>query len=318
MRILVTGGCGYKGSVLVPKLLAAGHVVDVIDTLWFGNSLKPHKNLYVRQLDIRQHHDYTLFGYDAIIHLANIANDPCGDLDAKLTWEVNALATTLLADNAARAGVKQFIFASSASVYGIKGNDPVVEDTPLEPVSDYNKTKMVAERALLSYADRMRVQIVRPATVCGVSPRMRLDVMINMLTMQALTKGVITAHCGEHGAGLMRPNIHIEDVTDLYLWLLDRPHLDGVFNAGFENLSALETAQLIQKRVASELQVTTVKDKRSYCVDSTKLLEAGFRPKHTVAEAIEEIAKGYAAGTVKDTPDTVNLSWMRSHGWAVA
>jgi len=318
MKILVTGGCGYKGAVLVPKLLEVGHEIDVIDNEWFGNPLAPHPRLFVRQLDVRHYSHYSLVGYDAIIHLANIANDPCGDLDAKLTWEVNALATTLLADNAARAGVKQFIFASSASVYGIKDNEPVVETTVLEPVSDYNKTKMVAERALLSYRDRMRVQIVRPATVCGVSPRMRFDVMINMLTIQALTKGVITAHCGKHGASLMRPNIHIEDATDLYLWMLERPHLDGIWNAGFENLSALETAKMIQEEIPARLDVTTVKDKRSYCVDSSKLLNAGFRPRHSVREAIKDIAKAYKAGTVKDEDKCRNLIWMRTNGWAVA
>jgi len=177
---------------------------------------------------------------------------------------------------------------------------------------------MVAERVLLSYSDRMAVQIVRPATVCGVSPRMRFDVMVNMLTMQALEKGIITAHCGEHGAGLMRPNTHIEDCTDLYLWMLDRPHLTGIYNAGFENLSALDTAKLIKRIVPATLEVTTVKDKRSYCVDSSKLLATGFKPKHTVAEAILEIAVAYRSGKVKHTPDTMNLAWMRDHGWATA
>src|SRR3990167_1692598 len=152
MKILCTGGAGYKGTVLVPKLLAAGHFVEVYDTQWFGNRLAPHHALRVYKQDLRE---IKSIGYqDAIIHLAGIANDPCGELDAKLTWEVNVYATMQLAEHAVRAGVKQFIFASSASVYGIKGGKPVVEETGLEPVSDYNKTKMVGERVLLSYADR--------------------------------------------------------------------------------------------------------------------------------------------------------------------
>ena len=313
MIVLVTGGAGYKGSVLVPKLIEAGHDVVVFDTCWFGCHLKKQpKLLDVLMGDIRT--DPLPVGMDAIIHLAGIANDPCGELDAKLTWETNVLATMRLAEHAVRSGVKQFIFASSASVYGIKGGKPVVEETELEPVSDYNKTKMVGERVLLSYADRMAVQIVRPATVCGVSPRMRLDTMVNMLTMQALTNSKITAHCGEHGANLMRPNIHIEDITDLYVWMLARPELTGAYNAGFENLSAMETAELIAKHVLAEISITTVKDKRSYAVDSSKLLKAGFKPKHTVEDAIKRIVSEYEIGDLKDVDESYNLRHMRKNG----
>lgn len=322
MKVLVTGGCGYKGSVLVPKLLAAGHRVTVLDAQWFGTNLEPHQALDFCPDDIRNiagnawAQNGGLRGYDAIIHLAGIANDPCGELDSKLTWEVNVFATMQLAEAAVRAGVQQFIFASSASVYGLKDNVPVVETDSMAPVSDYNKTKQTAERVLLSYADRMAVQIVRPATVCGVSPRQRLDTMVNMLTMQALTKGEITAHCGEHGAGLMRPNIHIEDVTDLYLWMLDRPHLSGCWNAGFENISALDTARLIAEEVAEPVKVTitTVKDKRSYAVDSSKLLAAGFAPKRAVRDAVREIARAYRSGQLRPEPHMMNLGWMRSQG----
>jgi len=309
MKIFLTGAFGYKGSVLLPKLRARGHEVITCDTGWFGG--QPDYKCDVRSLK-------ELPKVDAIIHLANIANDPCGELDAKLTWEVNALATVLLADLAVRAGIERFIYASSASVYGIKDNVPVTEETSLEPVSDYNKTKMVAERVLMSYADRMNVQIVRPATVCGWSPRMRLDVIVNMLTMQALTKGEITAHCGEHGAGLMRPHTHIEDVTDLYCWLLDHPEATGIYNAGFENLSVMELASKITSVVPAKVNVTQVVDKRSYCVDSGKLLRAGFRPSHTVQDAIEEMVAYYGSGCLRDEPMAYNLSWMRAHGWIAA
>lgn len=258
-------------------------------------------------------------GAEAIIHLAGIANDPCGELDAKLTWEVNVLAHMQLCDAAARAGVGQFIYASSASVYGIKDGDPITEDATLEPVSDYNKTKMCAERILLSYENEMDVQIVRPATVCGLSPRMRLDTMVNMLTVQAMKGGKITAHCGEHGGDLMRPNTHIEDITDLYCWLLDHPELQGTYNAGFENLSAIDTAERIQHFIPSAaVEITKVKDKRSYSVNSDKLLALGFKPKHSVSDAILEIKAAWEEGTLRDTPDTTNLTWMKSHGWVKA
>ena len=320
MRVLCTGGAGYCGSVLVPKMLRAGHQVTVLDAQWFGRNLDDHERLDFMLDDIRAvpgsiwDRGGGLRDYHAIIHLAGIANDPCGELDAKLTWEVNVLATMRLAESAVRAGVKQFIFASSASVYGLKDNKPVIEDTELEPVSDYNRTKMTAERVLLSYGDRMAVQIVRPATVCGLSPRMRFDTMVNMLTLQALTNGRITAHCGEHGAGLMRPNTHIQDITDLYVLMLYRPDLTGAWNAGFENISAMDTAKLIADEIGAEIEITAVKDKRSYAVDSSKLLATGFSPQHTVRDAIRDIATAWNEGRVKMEPRCMNLAWMQSQG----
>ena len=308
MRVLITGGCGYKGSVLVPKI-ANNHEVTVLDTCWFGRDIPLDVKLIVG--DIREDRPLP---YDAIIHLAGIANDPCGELDAKLTWEVNVLATMRMCERAVRDGVKQFIYASSASVYGVKDQDQITEDLPLEPVSDYNKTKMVAERVLLSYQDKMIVQIVRPATVCGVSPRMRLDTMVNTLTMQALKGGNITAHCGEHGGDLMRPNIHIEDITDLYAWLLERPELEGVYNAGFENISALNTAKLIAEEIPANIIITKVKDKRSYKINSDKLLKEGFYPKFTVRDAIKDIVQAYKLGEIHDTDNAYNLRWMTQQG----
>lgn len=306
MKVIVTGSCGYKGSVIVPRLRAAGHEVVGIDTGWFGGM--PEIKADFRTLK-------WLPKADAIIHLANIANDPCGELDAKLTWEVNGLGTDIIADLAVKAKIPQFIFASSASVYGIKDNKPVTELDDLAPVSDYNKTKRIAERVLLSYQHKMAVQIVRPATVCGYSPRMRLDVIVNMLTMQAITKGEITAHCGEHGAGLMRPHTHIDDAASLYLYMLERPYLTGVYNAGFENLSVMDLAEKIVKHFPAKINVTTVADKRSYCVDSSKLLNTGFKPAHSVEDAIKCIGAQYQAGNLKDEDVCYNLKWMQMHGW---
>src|SRR5215210_6542868 len=174
MKVFVTGACGYKGTVLVPKLLERGHDVVAFDIMWFGNALQPHPRLKVVKGDVRDIDKIELRGVDAIIHLSSVANDPCGDLDPKLTWEISALATMQLADKAARNGVRQFIYASSGSVYGVKDEPQVNEDLELTPISEYNKTKMVGERVLLSYSGDMAVQIVRPATVCGFSPRMRL------------------------------------------------------------------------------------------------------------------------------------------------
>jgi nucleoside-diphosphate-sugar epimerase len=306
MNILLTGACGFKGNVLAPKLLAAGHKVTGLDIMWFGNDLAPHPNLEVIKFDVRESEKLDLSKFDTIIHLSSVANDPCGDLDPKLTWEISCLATMRLADKAVRQGVKQFIYASSGSVYGLKDEDQVTEDLELVPLSEYNKTKMVAERVLLSYANDMAVQIVRPATVCGLSARMRLDVAVNMLTMQALTKGAITVLGGEQ----TRPNIHIDDITDLYMFLLDRPDVQGVYNAGFENLSILQIAEMIAARIQTRIDVQPSNDPRSYRVNSDKLLATGFKPKKTVSDAINEIANAFDAGKLKDEDRFYCLKWM--------
>lgn len=308
MRILVTGACGYKGTVLVPKLLAAGHEVRAFDIQWFGNFLRPHPQLEVVKGDVRNPDEIDLDGIEAIIHLSSVANDPCGDLDPKLTWEISCLATMQLADRAQRRGIKRFIYASSGSVYGVKDEPEVTEDLELLPISEYNKTKMCSERILLSYKDDMCVQIVRPATVCGYSPRMRFDVSVNMLTMQALTKQRITVFGGDQE----RPNIHIEDITDLYMFLLDHPEHTGVYNAGFENISILKIAEMVTQHAPAEIVVTPSNDPRSYRVNSDRLLATGFKPKRKVEDAIEELVGLYRQGALKDEDQFHNLRWMQS------
>jgi nucleoside-diphosphate-sugar epimerase len=307
MKVLVTGGCGYKGHILIPKLLARGYEVISFDTQWFGNFLSPNPRLRVVKGDVRDIDAVPLDGVDCIIHLSSIANDPCGDLDPKLTWEVSALATMQLADRACRRGIKRFIYASSGSVYGIKEESQVTEDLELKPVSEYNKSKMVAERVLLSYQDDMVVQIVRPATVCGYSPRMRLDVSVNMLTMQALSKGKITVF----GGNQTRPNIHIDDITDIYLHFIDHPEATGIYNAGFENISILDIAKLVTKHLPADIVVTASNDPRSYRVNSDKLLATGYSPKKTVEDAVGEIIDKYRAGLLKDEERFSNLKWMQ-------
>lgn len=309
MKILVTGACGYNGTVLVPKLLKAGHQVVALDTQWFGNFLPEHPKLSVLEQDVRETQKIDLNGIEAIVHLASIANDPCGDLNPKLTWEVSALATMQLADRAKRAGIKHFIYASSGSVYGVKDEVQVTEDLTLEPISEYNKTKMVSERVLLSYADDMTVQVVRPATVCGLSDRMRLDVSVNMLAVQALENKKITVFGGQQ----TRPNIHIDDITDLYVFLLDNPQITGVYNAGFENISILDIARHVTEYVDAEIIVTPSNDPRSYRINSDKLLATGFKPKKSVKIAIEEIIAAWKAGKLVNQPRFHNLKWMQEN-----
>jgi len=308
MKILVTGGCGYTGSVLTHELLRRGHHITVVDTQWFGNHLSDHPNLLVVQEDVRDTPRIPLDGIETIIHLANIANDPGVELNPTLSWEVNVLATQQLADRAVRVGVQHFIYASSGSVYGIKEEPNVTEDLELVPISAYNKTKMVAERVLLSYLDKMRVHCVRPATVCGVSPRMRFDVSVNLLTLQALRDGNMTVFGGDQ----VRPNIHIDDIVAVYNHFLDNPGLpSGAYNAGFENISIFSLATMIAGETGAAIEVSESNDPRSYRQDSTKLLQTGFAPKRGVRAAILDIISAYRAEEIQDRDEWHTVRWMK-------
>jgi nucleoside-diphosphate-sugar epimerase len=312
MKLLVTGGCGYVGTKLTEALLArTPHDVTVLDVMWFGNRLAAHPRLTVQSMDVRQIDEIDLAPYDTIFHLANIANDPSVELNPYASWEVNVLAGMRLVDRAVRQGVRQFVYASSASVYGLKSEPKVTEDLELFPLSEYNKTKMVAERVVQSYADQILTTIIRPATVCGWSPRMRLDVVVNMLTMQALTRGSVTVLGGDQ----TRPNIHIDDLVDLYLFAFEK-RLAGVFNAGFENLKVMDIARMITKDVPASIDIKPSNDPRSYSVCSDRLLATGFTPTRTVSAAVAEMAAAYRDGRLTDDPVCYNVRWMREHHFA--
>jgi len=310
MHILLTGGCGYVGSVLTPKLLEAGFDVTVLDIMWFGNFLPAHKNLKILQQDIRKIEDISMENVDAVIHLANVANDPCGDLSPKLSWEVNALATMRLIEWAIQHNAKQIIYFSSGSVYGVKEEPQVTEDLSLVPISDYNKTKMISERVLLSYKDSIAVQCIRPATICGYSPRMRLDLSVNMLTMQALANKRITVFGGDQ----VRPNIHIQDITDLVLFFIEQgKKVNGIYNAGFENISIMDIARKVTEFVPAEIVVTESNDPRSYRLNSDKLLNTGFQPKYGVMEGIRDVIEAFQSGKLKDEDVCYNVRSMKKN-----
>lgn len=296
MKILILGGCGYIGSNLTP-LLAKQNSITVFDAQWFGNYLKHDEAVNVTKGDIRDIDSIPFEGVDVIVHLANIANDPSVELNPSLSWEVNVLATQQIADRAARMGVKQFIFASSGSVYGVKDDPKVTEDLPLTPISVYNKTKMVAERVLLSYQNHMSVHCIRPATVCGWSPRMRLDVSVNILTFQALSRGVMTVFGGEQ----IRPNVHMSDIVRVFEHFILNPSLpSGCYNAGFENISIMSLADKIADKIGAEIQIEPSSDLRSYRQNSDKLLNTGFVPKAGIELAIEEISEKFEKGLLRD------------------
>jgi len=309
MALLVTGGCGYVGSKLTEALLArTNEDVVVLDTEWFGNYLQPHERLTVLRRDMRTIDEVDLAPFDTIFHLANIANDPSVELNPHLSWDVNVLATMRLTDKAVRQGVRQLIFASSSSVYGVKSEPRVTEDLELFPLSEYNKTKMVAERVIMSYADRLTTTLIRPATVCGFSPRMRLDVVVNLLTMQALTNGKMTVL----GGSQIRPNIHIDDLVDLYLFAYHR-RLAGVYNAGFENLTVQQIAEAVASHAPAEITVLPSNDPRSYSVCSDRLTATGFAPQKSVSMAIAEMVQAYRDGRLRDEPAWHNVKWMKAH-----
>jgi nucleoside-diphosphate-sugar epimerase len=309
MAILVTGGCGYVGTRLTEALLArTDDEITVLDTAWFGNHLQPHPRLTVHVADVRASDRCDLSSFDTIFHLAGIANDPSADLNPYGSWDVNVLATMRLADRAARGRVRQFIFPSSGAVYGVRSEPRITEDLDLMPISDYNKTKMVAERVILSYGDRMVTTILRPATVCGYSPRMRLDLTVNLLTMQALSTGAMTVF----GGNQVRPNIHIDDLVDVYLFARER-RLAGVYNAAFENLTVFEIARLVAGQVPARIDVQPSNDPRSYRLCSDRLLAAGFAPKKNVATAVGELAEAYREGRLTDQPAWHTTSWMKAH-----
>ncbi len=309
MRVLITGGGGYIGTVLTNYLLSLGFKITVVDKFLFGNFLKRHKNLKIIKADIRDLSKISFKNIQSIIHLANISNDPTSLLNPKLSWEVNALSTKFLIEKAIKENVKRFIFASSGSVYGIKKENKVTEDLSLLPITDYNKTKMISERILLSYKDQIELVCIRPATVCGYSPRMRLDVTVNMFVMQALTKRKVTVF----GGNQLRPNITLRDMVRIYEFFLKKKKIkQNIFNAGIENLKVIDIAKKIQKKINCKIEITKIFDERSYRLDTQKLLNEGFVYKYSINDAIVELLDNYKKGKLKNKKIYYNLEVMKS------
>lgn len=292
-NIFITGGGGYIGTNLTRELLASGYNVTVLDTFWFGNYLKKHECLKILKKDLRDIKKIDLHKIDCIIHLASIANDPAAELNPKLTWDVNVLATYKLITLAISQKIKKFIFASSGSVYGIKKEKKVTEDLSLEPISEYNKSKMIGERILLSYKKNIDLTIFRPATVCGYSPSMRLDVAVNALTFGCLKKNLITVFGGKQ----IRPNLTMHDMINAYKFAIkrslkkNRTTKNIIFNLGFENLSILNIAKRIQKvlKKNSKILIKKSNDPRSYRQNSDRILKEGFKPENKIEDAIKQI-----------------------------
>lgn len=310
MSILITGGCGYIGSELVKSLIGKNLKVKVVDLVWFDNTLKKFegKNLKILKKDFRDLNKRDFFSVDTVIHLANVANDPSVDLDPNLSWEINALGTKLLCDKCIESNVKKFIYASSGSVYGIKKERNVTEKLSLNPISIYNKTKMTAERVLLSYSKYLDSFIIRPATVCGYSERMRLDLSVNILTFS----GCKNRNINVFGGNQLRPNINIKDMIRVYEHFIFKNLEPGIYNAGFENKKIIDIAKKIQKKIDCNITTLLSNDPRSYKLNSDKLLKTGFKPLYGINNAIEEIIKLFKTGELKDKDKYYNINWLKN------
>lgn len=306
-QVLVTGGAGYVGSVLVPKLLAAGYRVKVLDLFLFGDhvldAVRDDPNLEIIRGDIRNREllEASFPGCDAIIHLACISNDPSFDLDPELGKSINYDAFFDIVDVAKRSGARRFVYASSSSVYGVKSDPNVTEELALEPLTDYSKYKAMCEDVLLDNRQPgFTTLILRPATVCGDSPRLRLDLTVNILTNHAYHNKTIKVFGGQQ----MRPNLHIADMTDLYVQSLQWPDdaIDGrIFNAGYENHKVAEIADIVREAVGDQVDIVTTPtdDHRSYHICSDKIRrELGFVPRYSIKNAADDLLTAFKSQRV--------------------
>ena len=308
--VVVTGGAGYVGAVLCPKLIEAGYTVRALDTCWYGaevlDSVADNPRFELIVGDIRDSGTVrdVLVGCTDVIHLACISNDPSYDLNPTLGESVNFTAFEPLVRAAKSAGVRRFIYASSSSVYGVKSEAQVTETLALEPLTDYSRFKAECEPILLKYAsDDFAVTILRPATVCGYSPRQRLDVVVNILVNLAVNLGQIKVFGGDQ----YRPNLHIEDMCRAYLHVL-REDVDKVnrqiFNVGGVNHTVLELAEIVRSKVGGELtvRIEPTGDNRSYRISSDLIAETiGFSPEKSVGDAVQDLIEAFRQGLLPDS-----------------
>ena len=317
-KVLITGGAGYVGAVLVPQLLEKGYEVRVLDLFLYGKDVLPEPDenpaLTLIEGDIRNEEVLAeaTRDCDAVIHLACISNDPSFELNPDLGKSINFDAFEPLVRISKEAGVKRFIYASSSSVYGVSDSPDVTEEHPLNPITDYSKFKALCEPILLEYqSPEFTTVIVRPATVCGYSPRQRLDLVVNILTTHAVNSGKIKVFGGTQ----MRPNLHVADVVDLYELLLEVPAdtiAGEVFNVAEENLTVADIAILVKKvvqevmpdREVIEIETTPTDDDRSYHVTADKIYrELGFKPSRSVEDAVRELVHTFQDGRLTDPMD---------------
>ena len=304
-KIFITGGAGYVGSVLTPYLINKGHTITVFDLMLYGDTLKKDKNLNIIKGDIRNTEllKEAIKGNEIVIHLACISNDPSFELNPTLGKEINLDAFTPLVEISKNLGVKKFIYASSSSVYGVKIEKNVNENMSLEPLTDYSKFKADCEKILFKYKSKDFVTVtLRPATVCGYSPRQRLDLVVNILTNLAYHNREITIFGGDQ----LRPNIHIQDMVRAYeLFInMENEKINGkIFNIGFENLTVNQLASEVQKVIGSDVKIKKLptNDNRSYHISSKKIQdELGFVTNFSILNAVEDLKHAFEKKLLSD------------------
>jgi nucleoside-diphosphate-sugar epimerase len=313
-KVLVTGGAGYCGARLIPQLLGRGYRVTVYDIMFFGNQFLPRHdpNLRVVDGDIRDSAKFAaaVAGHDAVVHLACISNDASFELDEDLSTSINLNAFEPLVLGAKKAGVRRFVYASSSSVYGVSDKPDVTEDHPLVPLTLYNKYKGMCEPLLKKHTDADFTGVIfRPATVCGYSPRQRLDLSVNILTNHAANAGKITVF----GGSQLRPNLHIQDYCEAVQLFLTAPTdklQNEIFNVGYQNLSLMEIADLVRRVVGEEMPnrrqveivTTPTDDIRSYHINSDKIKRVlGYVPRHTIEDAVRELCRAFLANKIPNS-----------------
>lgn len=325
-RILVTGGAGYVGSRLVPKLLSAGYEVVVLDLYLYGEhalaDVRGDARLHEFRGDMRDRAtvDRAMAGVDTVIHLACISNDPSFELDPGLGKSINFDCFLPLVQSAKAAGVSRFIYASSSSVYGVKKEERVTENLALEPLTDYSRFKAMCEDVLLDEREPgFEALILRPATVCGYAPRLRLDLSVNILTNHAVNNRVIRVF----GGSQVRPNIHIEDMTDLYVRTISLPSnlIDGkIYNAGYYNQTMDEIAETVRDAVGDDVAIRhePTDDLRSYRIDSSLIKqELGFIPARNIGDAVRDLRSAFERGAIPNSmsdPRYFNIKTMQLAG----
>lgn len=320
--LLIVGGGGFVGTVLTQRLLDLGYNVRVLDTFWFGDCLGENPKLSKIKGDMRDRDvvGQAMKGIDTVIQLACLSNDPMSDVNEELTKAINYTACKDVIHQAKEKGVKRFIYASSASVYGVRDEANITEDMVLAPITLYSQYKADIEQVLLEAADDDFTTVtLRNSTVSGYSPRMRLDLIISIFVMLALKKGSITIEGGQQ----LRPLIHMEDLIDFYVLLLDadreKIHREA-FNVSTDNFKVLDVAKMVQARIPCELEFVGFTDPRSYHVSTEKVHRVlGYQPKRPIAQAIDEVKEAFERGLINaDDSRCYNIKHlkllMENHG----